>query len=76
MKPCGHCTYSVRSVVSVLDTKDQILVTYRKIRFVTGDEQKKDIVGNLIDEDNAMPFMLVGGGLEKNFDIESAFDSV
>jgi hypothetical protein len=51
-------------------------VTYRKIRFVTGDEQKKDIVGNLIDEDNAMPFMLVGGGLEKNFDVESVFDSV
>ena len=45
--------------------------TKEKVVFVTGSEQKKEIVGNLVDQENAMPFMLPGGKLESDIDIDN-----
>lgn len=35
--------------------------TKNKIVFVTGEKEKKDVVGNIVAAENAMPFMLPGG---------------
>jgi len=40
-----------------------------KIKFVTGDEQREEILGPLIDEDQAMPFLLPNGKLSSDIDI-------
>ena len=44
--------------------------TKGKIRFVTGDDEKTAVVGDLVDPSCAMPFMIPGGKLESELDME------
>lgn len=36
-------------------------VTKKKVQFVTGEEQKREVLGQVIDEEEAEPYMLPGG---------------
>jgi len=42
--------------------------TIQKVKFVTGDAQKLEVLGPLLSEDQAMPFMLPGGKLTSPID--------
>eukprot|EP00586_Coscinodiscus_wailesii_P017651 CAMPEP_0172504338 /NCGR_PEP_ID=MMETSP1066-20121228/177756_1 /TAXON_ID=671091 /ORGANISM="Coscinodiscus wailesii, Strain CCMP2513" /LENGTH=314 /DNA_ID=CAMNT_0013280487 /DNA_START=62 /DNA_END=1006 /DNA_ORIENTATION=+ len=44
--------------------------TRKKVKFVNTQEQKQEILGPLISEDEAMPFMLPGGKLESSVDVK------
>uniref|UniRef100_A0A7S2ACK5 CRAL-TRIO domain-containing protein n=1 Tax=Trieres chinensis TaxID=1514140 RepID=A0A7S2ACK5_TRICV len=45
-------------------------ITKSTVQFVTGDEEKKNILGDLLDEDEAMPYMLPGGKKASDVDIQ------
>jgi len=45
--------------------------TVTKIKFVSGDEQKKQVLGPLINTKQAVPWVLPGGELSPSFDVDA-----